>query len=215
MTTSKTDLPFEEKGQPQVYLITPSVIDVATFGDTLAACLDQTKVACVRLSLATTDETLIARTADALREVTHARDVALVMETHVTMVQRLGLDGVHLTDAARSIKAVRKELGEDAIIGTHCYASRHNGMTACELGADYICFGPVGDTPLGTGERAELELFEWWSQMIEVPVVAEGALDIDLIRKLSPHTDFFGLGDEVWSTDDPAKTLATFAADMV
>jgi len=196
---------------PQIYLITPSEFELSTFPDQLAACLDATEVACVRLSLATKDEDRIARTADALRMVTHDRDVALVMDTHMLLVERLGLDGVHLTDAARSVKKVRKDLGDDAIVGAFCNNSRHDAMTAGELGADYVSFGPVGQSPLGDGRHAELELFEWWSMMIEVPVVAEGVLDTDLVRKLAPHTDFFGLGDEVWGADDPAVKLTYFA----
>ena len=199
---------------PQIYLITPSEFELSTFPDQLAACLGATEVACVRLSLATKDEDRIARAADALRMVTHDRDVALVMDTHMLLVERLGLDGVHLTDAARSIKKVRKDLGDDAIVGAFCNNSRHDAMTAGELGADYVSFGPVGQSPLGDGRQAELELFEWWSMMIEVPVVAEGVLDTDLIRTLAPHTDFFGLGDEVWGADDPAAKLTDLAALM-
>jgi thiamine-phosphate pyrophosphorylase len=48
--------------------------------------------------------------------------------------------------------------------------------------------------------------------MIEVPVVAEGALDIDIIRKLSPFTDFFGIGEEIWRAEDPAARLAELRA---
>ena len=200
---------------PQIYLITPSDFELSTFPDTLARCLDTTEVACVRLALATTDEARIAKAADALRLVTHERDVALVIDSHMLMVERLGLDGVHLTDGARSIKKVRKDLGDDAIVGTFCQTSRHDGMTAGELGADYVAFGPVGATPLGDGSQAELELFEWWSMMIEVPVVAEGALDETLIRAIAPHTDFFGLSSEIWSSDDPAETLKGLAAAML
>ncbi|WP_296420537.1 thiamine phosphate synthase [Pseudooctadecabacter sp.] len=200
---------------PQIYLITPPDFELSSFPDQLAACLDATEVACVRLSLATKDEDRIARAADALRMVTHDRDVALVMDTHMLLVERLGLDGVHLTDAARSVKKVRKDLGEDAIVGTFCHNSRHDGMTAGELGADYVSFGPVGQSPLGDGRQAELELFQWWSMMIEVPVVAEGVLDEALIRQIAPHTDFFGLGEEIWSTEAPAETLKTFTAAMV
>ncbi|WP_341366123.1 thiamine phosphate synthase [Yoonia sp. BS5-3] len=200
---------------PQIYLITPPEFDLSSFPGQLAACLDQTEVACVRLSLATKDDSRIAKAADALREVTHARDVALVIDSHILMVERLGLDGVHLADGARAVNKTRKDLGDDAIVGSFCANSRHDGMTAGELGADYVSFGPVGVTPLGDGRQAELELFEWWSMMIEVPVVAEGALDIDLIRKLTPHTDFFGIGDEIWTTDDPAKTLANLKAEMI
>ena len=192
---------------PQLYLITPPVLDVATFPNVLSACLDATEVACVRLALATTDVDEIARTADALRELCHARDIPIVVEKHVQLVERLGLDGVHLTDAARSVRKMRKDLGEDAVVGAFCGTSRHDGMTAGELGADYVSFGPVGASVLGDGAQAEAELFEWWSQMIEVPVVAEGALSAELIARLAPFTDFFGIGDEIWSGDDPAKAL--------
>ncbi len=199
---------------PQVYLITPPEFELSTFPDRLAACLDAVPVACVRLGLASRDEDKIGRAADALRAVTQERDVALVIETHLKFVERHGLDGVHLTDASRSVKMARKDLGEDAIVGTFCAGSRHDGMTAGELGADYISFGPVSQTGLGTGSAVEPELFEWWSQMIEVPVVAESALDAGLMRALAPYTDFFGIGDEIWKADDAAVALKALVAAM-
>ncbi len=199
---------------PQIYLITPSEFDLSSFPTTLATCLDATPVACVRLALGTRDEDTIARAADALREVTHARDVALVIDTHVQLVERLGLDGVHLTDAARSVLKIRKDLGDDAIVGAFCGQSSHDGMTAGELGADYVAFGPIGNTALGDGETAPKDLFQWWSQMIEVPVVAEGALTDHLIAEFAPFTDFFGLGDEIWSSENSASRLKDFVAAM-
>ena len=205
----------DAQDHPQIYLISPPEFDLSSFPAQLAACLDSTEVACVRLALATKDESRIGKAADALREITHERDVALVIDSHIMMVERLGLDGVHLQDGARSVRKVRKDLGDDAIVGCYCTDSRHDGMTAGELGADYVCFGPVGATPLGDGRQAPLELFEWWSQMIEVPVVAEGALNADLIRALAPHTDFFGIGDEIWSQDTPAKALTQLRAAML
>ena len=200
--------------RPQLYLITPTDLDLLTFPDRLAACLDTTEIACVRLSIASRDETRIAKAADALRELTHARDVALVIDSHIQLVERLGLDGVHLMDGARSVKKSRAALGADAIIGSFCGNSTHDGMTAGEMGVDYVSFGPVGQSPLGDGSTAPLDLFEWWSQMIEVPVVVEGALTQDLIRAVSPHTDFFGLGDELWRHDDAAATLKSLIAAM-
>jgi thiamine-phosphate pyrophosphorylase len=124
------------------------------------------------------------------------------------------LDGVHLTDAARSVRHARKTLGEDAIVGSYCAGSRHDGMAAGEAGADYISFGPVRPSALDDGSYAELDLFQWWSEVIEVPCVAEGGLDEALIRTLTPFTDFFGIGDEIWASDNPAQTLATLVAAM-
>ncbi|MCY1127951.1 thiamine phosphate synthase [Frigidibacter sp. RF13] len=200
--------------RPQIYLITPPVLDLEIFPRLLARALDRVEVACIRLALASRDEYDLGRAADAVREVAHARDVALVIENHQTLVEKHGLDGVHLTDSARSVRAARKALGADAIVGAWCGASRDAGMSAGEAGADYVAFGPVGETALGNGKRAEAELFAWWSEMVEVPVVAEGALSEDLIRALSPVTDFFAIGDEIWRTDDPAKTLETLAKAM-
>ncbi|NOD91640.1 thiamine phosphate synthase [Ruegeria sp. HKCCD4884] len=200
--------------QPQIYLITPPTIELSTFTSKLATVLDGADIACIRLALAGNDEDTLSRAADACREVAHARDVAIVISNHVLLAQRLGLDGVHLDDAARSVRAVRKELGTDAIVGSFCGASSHDGMTAGENGADYVAFGPVGTTVLGDGTRAEKDLFQWWSEMIEVPVVAEGGLTPDLIRDLAPCTDFFGIGDEIWNSDDPLGTLNTLTAAM-
>ncbi|KGB82234.1 MAG: thiamine phosphate synthase [Confluentimicrobium sp.] len=200
--------------RPQIYLITPPDFELSGFPDRLARVLDAHPVACVRLALASKDEDRVARAADALREITHARDIALTIETHVQLVERLGLDGVHLTDGARSVRKTRKELGADAIVGAFCGTSRHDGMTAGEAGADYISFGPVGDSALGDGTRAETELFTWWSEMIEVPVVAEGAITAETMARLAPVTDFFGIGDEIWRSDDPAAALAALIAAM-
>ncbi len=200
--------------QPQIYLITPPTIALSTFPEQLGRVLDSAEIACIRLALAGNDEDTIARAADACREVAHARDVAIVISNHVLLAQRLGLDGVHLDDGSRSVRAVRKELGADAIVGSFCSASSHDGMTAGENGADYVAFGPVGTSTLGDGTIAEKDLFQWWSEMIEVPVVAEGGLTPELIRDLASHTDFFGIGDEIWSQDDPVAALKALTDAM-
>ncbi len=203
-----------ETERPQTYLITPPAFDLDTFPDRLARVLDATDIACLRLALATRDEDSLARAADALREIAHARDVAIVIEGHVALALRHGLDGVHLTDGARTVRHARKELGGDAIVGAFCRTSRHEGMNAGEAGADYVAFGPIGATPLGDGSQVEFELFEFWSEAIEVPVVAEGALTEALVAKYGPVTDFFGVGEEIWNAEDPLAALKALLAPL-
>jgi thiamine-phosphate pyrophosphorylase len=198
---------MSETERPQIYLVTPPEFALDIFPDRLAAVLDGVDVACVRLALATRDEDRIARAADALRVVAHARDVAIVIESHLLLAARHGLDGVHLTDGARTVRHARKELGGDAIVGAFCRSSRHDGMTAGEAGADYVAFGPLGQTPLGDGAVVDFDLFEFWSAAIEVPVVAEGALTEALVAQYGPVTDFFGIGEEIWRRDDPLAAL--------
>ena len=200
--------------QPQIYLITPPSFELGQFPDQLAKVLDSTEVSCLRLDMASRDEDTLSRAADALREVTHARDVAIVISDHQILAERLGLDGVHLTDSARSVRATRKAMGADSIVGCFCGASNHDGISAAEAGADYVSFGPVGTSGLGDGAIAETELFQWWSEMIEVPMVIEGGLTEELVRHLAPYADFFGIGDEIWRDADPVAALKRLIAVM-
>ena len=200
--------------RPQITLITPPTFDLTLFPDALGRVLDAVDIACLRLSLATREEDKLSRGADACREVAHARDVAIVIDSHVLLVERLGLDGVHLTDGARGLRKVRQDLGADAIVGAFCGVSKHDGLTAGEAGADYVAFGPVGITALGDGTQAPLDLFEWWSEVVEVPIIAEGALTAELVAKLGPVTDFFGIGPEIWAAEDPVAALRALIAPL-
>jgi len=193
--------------QPQIYLVSPPHLELSRFATDLAEILDACPIACFRLALASTDEHEIQQAADQLREICHARDVAIVIDEHYRLVERLGLDGCHLRDGARNVRDVRKELGSDAIVGAECGASRHVGMSAADSGADYVWFGPVAASALGTDEIAERALFEWWSEMIEVPVVASGGLTNALVGSLSEVTDFFGIGTEIWTSEEPIAAL--------
>lgn len=204
-----------ETEQPQIYLITPPEFELSAFPARLGAVLDAVPVACVRLALASGDEDRLLRAGDACREVAHGRDVPLVLDRHWQLAERLGLDGVHLPEGTHQVREARKALGPDAIVGAYCGASRHDGMSAGEAGADYVAFGPCAATALGDGRFADRDLFAWWSEMIEVPVVAEGALTAERVEDLAPVTDFFAIGPEIWDDDDAAGALRRLAAAIL
>ena len=50
--------------------------------------------------------------------------------------------------------------------------------------------------------------------MIEVPIVAEGALTADLVKRFGPVTDFFAVGEEIWGADDPLTALKALLAPL-
>ena len=200
--------------RPQIYLVTPPDFELSSFPSRLSEVLDDHDIACLRLALASQDEDKLSRASDAVREVAHERDVAVVIDTHVALSERLGLDGVHLLDGARSIRSARKTLGKDAIVGAFCGTSRHDGMNAGEAGADYVAFGPVGDSGLGDGEKADRDLFAWWSEMIEVPIVAEGHLTPAVVEALAQVTDFFAVGEEIWREDNASTALGRLISPL-
>lgn len=119
------------------------------------------------------------------------------------MVKTAGTESTAKTDGARSVRYAREELGEDAIVGAFCGSSRHEGMTAGENGADYVSFGPVGDSALYRGEPAQLELFQWWSEMNACSACNRLREQGELIhRHKGHHVDTIdqGLGARFWST---------------
>jgi thiamine-phosphate pyrophosphorylase len=198
---------------PRLYLIAPPVLTEAAIRD-LAGLLENLEIACLRIAPGPSEAEIRAQ-AVALAPLCRARDTSLVVADHFRLVPSLGLDGVHLTDGARHVREARRHLGSDAIVGAFAGTSRHAGLTAAEIGADYVSFGPVAPSPLGTGAVAPRELFAWWAEMIETPVVAEGGIDRNTAAALAPHADFLALGPELWShPDGPAAALAAIRAQL-
>ncbi len=193
---------------PGIYLITPALSDAAPFLPKLAEALDAVEIACIRLRIAGEDEDILRRAADQVRDVAHQRDVAVTLTDHFRLVQPLGVDGVHLENPRFTVRDARKALGDDAIVGAFAGVSKHNGMNAAEAGADYVSFGPLTSGALGDGDVAEPDLFAWWSEMIETPVVAEGGMSMELAKTLATVVDFLALDNAVWDhPDGPAKAL--------
>ena len=202
-------MPISKKinhNNPKIYLITPSEFELRIFSETLKRILDNHEVACIRLEQSSRDELLIGKSADTLREICHERDIPIIIDSHFMLVEKFGLDGVHLKDGSKSVRTARKVLGKDLIVGAYCFQSKHHGINATEASADYVSFGPMsGD--LGDGKHADPDLFAWWSEMIEFPVIAETGLTSQLVRQIQNNADFFAFREEIWNTENPSKAL--------
>ena len=80
-------------------------------------------------------------------------------------------------------------------------------MTAGEARADYVSFGPISVSRLNNGEVAKSDLFNWWSELVELPIVAEGRLTAEKIKEIGSVTDFLAFGQEIWESENPSETL--------
>ncbi|MEM9099904.1 MAG: thiamine phosphate synthase [Pseudomonadota bacterium] len=198
----------------RLYLVTPDQLEPESFAADLARLIATVPIACLRLDLGGAPEDDWRQAANHLLPVCHEADIPLVIAEHYRMVQPLGLDGVHLRRGVTPVRSVRKDLGADAIVGAEAGASKHTAMTLAESGADYIALGPVAETgSLGGEDLAEADLFAWWSEMIETPVVAEGAVNLDAAQKLAPFVDFLVPDRTLWhQPEDLLPTLKEMAA---
>jgi thiamine-phosphate pyrophosphorylase len=194
----------------RLYLVTPAEFEPEPFAALLGRALAAHPVACVRIDLGAAPEEAWQAAVNHLLPVAHQHDVALLIAEHHRLVAPLGLDGVHLATSRTPIREVRRALGPDRIVGAFAGASRHVGMTLAEAGADYVSLGPVGATGgLGDGRRAEDELFHWWAEMIETPVVAEGGVTPSDATRLAAYADFIVPEPGLWKA--PAGIEAALA----
>jgi thiamine-phosphate pyrophosphorylase len=139
----------------------------------------------------------------ALRPVAHAAEVAVVLETRYDLVRPLGCDGAEVAAEDATLRAARRSLGDDHILGADCRDSRHLGMLAGELGADYVGF---------SAEAADT--LAWWAEVMEVPAVARGGITLETAPALiAAGVDFLALEEAVWQhPDGPAAAVAAFTA---
>ena len=178
----------------------------------LAEVMEAADVACVLLcqDTAEADAALDLR----LRELTLARDVALLVENDAARAKRIGADGVHLPADAALYGQAREHLGQRAIIGVGCNKSRHGAMLLAELGADYVAFGPTAAaSDREIEERAGL--IAWWSEIFVVPCVAwnvETAEEAANLARLG--ADFVALSPSIWQAEDAAARIAKIGAGL-
>ena len=196
----------------QLYLISP--LDVSgDFPSRLERALDAASVAAFQFRVKGMDEHAAARLAAPLQEICAAREVAFIVNDSIGLAKRLGADGVHLGQSDGSVADARAELGRDAQIGVTCHSSRHLGIDAGEAGADYVAFGAFFPSSTKTTEhKAELEVLEWWQEIMAIPCVAIGGITpANCPPLVKAGADFLAVSGAVWSGDE-AQAVRDFAA---
>jgi thiamine-phosphate pyrophosphorylase len=191
----------ENSGRCRIYLVTPPVLKPLHFRDTLGQALDAGDVAAVQLRLKDVDDDAIRRTIDVLRPVVQSRGVALLLNDRPDLAAATGCDGAHVGQDDTPAGEARRLLGPDLTLGVSCNASRDLAMRAGEDGADYVAFGAFFPSPTKDAEaRAEPELLQWWSELMELPVVAIGGITAANCAPLvRAGAHFLAVVSAVWS----------------
>jgi thiamine-phosphate pyrophosphorylase len=202
-----------ESERTRLYLVTPAALDPQAFRDPLAAALDAGDVAAVQLRLKDVDDDAIRRACDALRPVTQERGVAFILNDRPDLAAETGCDGVHVGQQDTPYAEARARMGGDGIVGVTCHASRDLAMEAAEAGADYVAFGAFFPTTTKvSGHWANVEILEWWSEIMTVPCVAIGGITPANCGPLvAAGADFLAVVSAVWNAPDgPAAAVKAF-----
>jgi thiamine-phosphate pyrophosphorylase len=200
--------PAAPRPLPRLYLATPVVDDPKTLIASLPGLLAGADVAAVLVRLKTADQRGMISAIKALAPPIQNAGAALLLDGHVELVARSGADGAHLTGIAAFEEAL-PSLKPDRIAGVGGLATRHDSMTAGELGADYVLFGE----PDAGGQRPSMEAIAerlgWWAELFEPPCVGFAASREEAYAFAAAGADFVLVGDFVWA--DPRGASAALA----
>ncbi len=194
--------------ETQLYLISPPRIEnLDEYLKTLEGIAETGAVASFQLRLKDIENRDIAKMGKPIFELLQAAGIACVMNDHARLARDTHADGVHLGQNDGTIAEARGILGQGAIIGVTCHASRHLAMNAAEKGADYVAFGAFFDTPTkDTEHRADLETLIWWQELMEIPCVAIGGINANnALKIIKAGADFIAVSSCVWNNPKGAK----------
>ncbi|PHR91335.1 MAG: thiamine phosphate synthase [Robiginitomaculum sp.] len=200
----------------QIYLLTPPHIhDVNAFAQELDAVLNAAPIACLQIRLKDTPEQEIVDISGVLIPICHAHGTMVLINDDPKIAAQTGADGVHLGQSDMDIKLAKEVLSPDAVIGVTCHNSRELAFKACSDGADYVAFGACFEgTTKPDAELADLEIFTWWHEAIEIPCVAIGGVSPDNAQAvIAAGADFIALSSGVWDhADGPVEAVTRLHA---
>ena len=116
-------------------------------------------------------------TAYELRRLTSRYGAKLFINDRADVALAVDADGVHIGSASLPLYKVRRLLGERKLIGVSCH-NQTQAITAQEMGADFITFGPVYHTPSKAeyGEPVGLAKLATVAELLQIPVFALGGV---------------------------------------
>ena len=196
--------------KPTYNIVTPlNIVQILTdnldrFLKEYSELIEIIAVASIRIRTENLNNNQLIELFEALQRI-NTRQIPILIENNLELAEKLKVDGIHLTTGQKLVKEARKTLGDDKIIGAFCGSSKHSGLVAAEHGANYVAFQAENNS-VETGKNI-FELFEWWSEFIEIPVMAECLSGYQIPKELCGYCDFFTLGIDTWQPGDQIISL--------
>jgi thiamine-phosphate pyrophosphorylase len=194
--------------------MTPAIDDPQSWLGVLPSVLEAADVAAVLLRLKPSDpRTLISRI-KALAPAIQNKGAALLLDGHVDLVARAGADGAHLSGLTAFEEAL-PTLKPDRIAGISGLATRHDSMTAGEMGADYVLFGEPDEQGHRPSAEAIGERLQWWDELFELPSVGFAGTLEEVGTFANAGADFILTGDFIWTVPDGPESALRATADAI
>src|SRR5271163_3887676 len=206
--------PVSPRPTPRLYLATPVVDDPQALIASLPGLLEAADVAAVLVRLEMADQRSMIARIKALAGPIQNAGAALLLDGHVELVARSGADGAHVTGIA-TLEDALPSLKPDRIAGVGGLATRHDSMTAGELGADYVLFGEPDEKGQRPSTQAIIERLQWWAELFEPPCIGFAESPDEVREFAGAGADFVLVGDFIWADPRGPATALSEAAQII
>ena len=194
-----------------LYAVTPDIGDTALLTRKVAAAIAG-GAAAVQYRNKLADSVLRRDQARAIARLPVRARTVFIVNDDAALAAAVDADGVHIGADDADVATARALVGTDRIVGVSCYGDIERANAAVEAGADYVAFGAFFPSETKASEhRPELELLEWWQQMMELPCVAIGGITpANCTPLVEAGADFLAVSNAVWGGDE-AEAVRAFA----
>jgi thiamine-phosphate pyrophosphorylase len=190
--------PAPARPAPRLYLATPVVDDPADLIASLPSLLAAADIAAVLLRLKQADQRGMISRIKLVAPVVQQANAALLLDGWVELVARGGADGAHLSGIA-ALEEALPSLKPDRIAGVGGLITRHESMSAGELGADYVLFGEIDADGKRPSTAAIAERLSWWAELFEPPCIGYAVSREEVAEFVLAGADFVLVDDLVWA----------------
>ena len=202
-------MPKRAVSRCRLCLVTPPVVDPATFPARLAEALVSGDVATLFIDTSGSPASR-QRIAEVLVPVAQAAGVAALVVNDTRLLGRTGADGIHIDTGLVDLRAALDRFRGKHIVGAGGIRSRHDAMERGEREPDYLFFGRLdGDTGDAIFPKA-LDLAAWWCGLFEIPAIVMGGRSLASVAEAAEAgIEFVALRLAVWEhPTGPAAAIA-------
>lgn len=115
---------------------------------------------------------------------------------------RVGADGIHISGGSLDeLREAVERFSPKLIVGGSGFRTRHDALLAGEAMPDYLFFGRLSGAPGEGAEADDVEIANWWAEIVELPCVLMGGGDLaNLGEAAASGAEFIALSSAIFGT---------------
>lgn len=202
--------------RPRLVLLTTALGDAGADA-AMRGALAGGDVASVILDSAGRDSASFQQFAEGLVPIIQAAGAAAIIADDTRCAGRVAADGIHLSagDLAELKDSVAR-YSPKFIVGGSGFETRHDALEAGERMPDYLFFGRFGGDIADAPHEKNLEMGEWWAEIVEIPCIVMAGRSIESVAAaVATEAEFVALSAAVFSRPEEAGAMVARANAII